>query len=337
MTSPSRPTLRDVARIAGVSHNTVSLVVRDSGRVLPATRERVQAVIDRLGYQPHAAAAALRSARTGTIGYLIHRGRGPEVATEVDAFRNHMWRGISDTAEQSEYFVLQAGFPDQLRRRALLSSGRIDGLLVDMLVPDAILDELRAGSPCPIVVVGRSTEVTGVGWVAADEEGGAYDATRHLIDSGCDSVGVLTVRSDSHPIVRAREAGVRRACDEAGAASPRHWFGEWTFESGVAVGQDLAADSRRPEAVFALNELMAAGCLQGLAHAGINVPGDLAIMTVEDSPWVNYVQPTLSAVHVPVYSIAQRATEILLAAVINDAPPGNATLPTELVIRGSSR
>ena len=153
--SNRRTTLRDVARVAGVSHNTVSLVVRGSERVLPETRARVQAVIEHLGYQPHAAASALRSSRSGAIGYLIHRADRTEAQALVDAFRNSVWHGICDTADAGGSFVLHADFADVRRSRALLLSGRVDGLLVDYLISDEILGEILTGINTPAVVIGR--------------------------------------------------------------------------------------------------------------------------------------------------------------------------------------
>ena len=206
-----RTTLRDVARIAGVSHNTVSLVVRGSNRVLPETRARVEAVIERLGYQPHAAASALRSSRSGAIGYLVNRPPRPEAHAEADAFGNRIWHGISETADAGGYYVLHGGLADTRRSRGLLSSGRVDGLLVDVHVGDAVLAELVAGTTTPVTVIGRSTEVPGVAWVRADEEGGAYDATRHLIELGHTDIGLVSVRSKDHPAVGEREGGMQRA------------------------------------------------------------------------------------------------------------------------------
>ena len=280
MAPTRRLTLRDVARIAGVSHNTVSLVVRDSDRVLPETETRVQAVIDHLGYQPHAAAAALRSSKSRTIGYLIDRGAEPEFMTEVDLFRNRVWRGITDTAEAHEFFVLQATYADPKRCRALSSSGRIDGLLVDVMVPDDAINELGGEMSGPVVVIGRSTEVPGVGWVKADEETGAYVATRHLTERGHTAIGLLTVRSESHPIVRERESGFARALGDGGLSSMgQQWFGDWTFESGYLVGQELMTSEHRPTALFALSEVMAVGCQQAVQGSGHKVPHDLAIVT----------------------------------------------------------
>ena len=115
--------------------------------------------VARMRHEPHAAAAALRSSRSRTIGYLIDRGAEPEFMSDVDLFRNRVWRGITDMAEAQAYFFLQAGYVDAKRCRALLSSGRVDGLVVDVMVPDEVLAELVSALSGPVVVIGRSTEV----------------------------------------------------------------------------------------------------------------------------------------------------------------------------------
>lgn len=335
--STRRPTLRDVARIAGVSHNTVSLVVRDSDRVLPETKARVRAVIEHLGYQPHAAAAALRSARSETIGFLIERDSEPESMSEVDVFRNRIWRGVTDAAESHDYFVLQANYRDARHCRALLSSGRIDGLLVDVMLPDARIAELVDTFPGPVVIVGRSSEVETVSWVRADEEAGTHDAIRHLVELGHNAIGLITVRSEAHPIVRDREAGCIRALTEAQLpTSPHRWFGDWTLESGYRLGHEVMAAPNRPSAVFVLSETMAIGFLRSLHDNGYEVPRDISVVTVGDSRWVDYARPALTTVHVPMYNVAHRATDTLLARIEGADRPRGETITTELVVRDSS-
>lgn len=337
MNAKTRMTLHDVARVAGVSHNTVSLVVHHDARVSPKTRARVQAAIDRLGYHPNAAAATLRSTRSGTIGLLAHHRSHGELRSELDVFRNRVWQAVWDAAQDHDFYVLQANLSNENRRRDLLSSGRIDGLLVEAQVTDEVLAEIAATSSLPIVVVGRGTDLPGIGWVKADEEGGAYMAANHLLASGRKTIGLLTERHVRHPAVREREAGVRRALLEAGDRRPaRRWFGDWTFESGLTVGHKLGADRNRPGALFAVGELMAAGCIQALLETGVRVPEDVAVVAVEDSRFVEYSRPQISAVHVPMYQVAYRATEEVLTAVATGVAPASHILGTKFISRDSS-
>ena len=168
---------------------------------------------------------------------------------------------------------MHAGLTDTRRYRGLLSSGRVDGLLVDVHVSDAVLAELVTGTASPVVVIGRSTDVPGVAWVRADEEGGAYAPTRHLIDFGHTNIGLVSVHSKDHPAVGQPEAGMQRALHEAGLSGQTPTsFGDWTFESGYRLGREMTSSEHRPSALFVLNELMAFGCLQALDAGGISLP-----------------------------------------------------------------
>ena len=334
----SRVTSRDVAEIAGVSYNTVSLVVRDSPLVAPATKVRVQEAIAQLGYQPNAAAAALRSSQSKTLGYLLWREPEALMDEEVDVFHNRLSKAIVDCAQEHDYYVLQNTFIDAQRSLSLLQSGRIDGLLIDLLIPHEVVEILIANQ-VPLVLVGRDCEDPSISWVKADELSGAYQATNHLLKLKHCSIALLTIDMPGHPIVFDREQGFLRALEDAGVPFDPAYrsCGFWTFESGYEQCQRLLRMTPRPTAIFAMNELMAVGCLQGAQDLGLHVPRDVAIVTVEDSFWVNYVRPQLTAVHVPMYEVGRRATEALLSLIEHPtAPPQHIVVPTTFVTRDSS-
>ncbi len=333
-----RVSSRDVAGAAHVSVNTVSLVVRDSPLVAPETKARVRAVIDRLGYQPNAAAAALRSARTVTLGYVMveHRGiDGEEIESVADIFGTQLLRAVIKRAQQSSYHILTT-FVDSL---ALVDSGRIDGALCSWQVGDAVLMQL-ATRRVPVVVVGRDAGNIPVSWVKADEEGGAYEAVRHLLALGHRRFGLIDV-SEAHSscIARERVRGFLRGLTEAGITiEPRcHPQGDWTFQSGYDLATALLTHNPRPTALFILSEILSAGALRAIVDLGLRVPDDVAIATTEDSPIVDYVWPRLTAVHVPMYQVGLRATELLLSMLDRPSdPPRHLVLPTRLEVREST-
>lgn len=334
-----RVTSRDVAKIAGVSHNTVSLVMHDSPLVLPETKARVRAAAEKLGYQPNAAAAALRSARSQTIGYLVQREPQEVIDEEVDVLRNRSYKAISDCAEAHNYYVLQTSFVDSQRCISLFNSGRVDGLLVDLFIPDDIIYVLLANR-VPLVVIGRGNESLPVNWVKADEEAGAYTAAAHLLALGHRRIALLSAGdADVHPVVHERERGFHRALREAGCTFDGQYRvdGAWTFEAGYQQTRHLLALPQPPTAVFALNELMATGCMQAIHDYGLVVPQDVSVVTTEDSIWVRYVRPQLTAVHVPMYDVAHRAAEVLIQQLNQQFPPVcHLTIPTSFTIRESS-
>ena len=146
MSSSGRPTLRDVARIAGVSHNTVSLVVRESNRVLPETRARVQAVIEHLGYQPHAAAAALRSSRSGAIGYLIHRALGARARPKSTLSATAFGTGSATPLTPA---VTSCYMPASQTSGDLALCCRVAGLMAYLLTFLSAMTSLMSSSPVP--------------------------------------------------------------------------------------------------------------------------------------------------------------------------------------------
>ncbi len=344
----SRVTSRDVAHAAGVSLNTVSLVVKDSPLVAQPTKARVQAVIAELGYRPHAAAAALRSTRSHTLGFLVpwgydgqsdSPGLTAELYPTIDVFRNVMLNAMTAQARSAGYYLLLDTFADVRHCLTLVGSARIDGALVDMLISDEMLKELIARA-VPLVLVGRDAGDLPISWVKADEAGGAYTATRHLLALGHRRFGAISAADErTHAVVRERLNGYRRALEEAGlAVEPGSVArGDWSFQSGYMLGRELLARPIPPTALFVLSEIMAAGAQQGALDLGLRVPDDLAIVTIEGSPLVEYVRPQLSAVHVPMYDVGLRATEVLLS-LLNDSDyePRRIVLPTTFIVRESS-
>jgi LacI family transcriptional regulator len=326
----------------------VSLVVRDSTLVAPGTKERVQAAIAQLGYRPHAAAAALRSARSLTLGYLVPWGyephmdaprHPPDVYPNLDIFRNQLINAMTVKARGAGYYLLLDIFDEVQRGLELFKSARIDGMLVDMLISDTVLDELIARQ-IPLVLVGRDGGERGISWVKTDEAGGVYVAMHHLLALGHRRCGIITASDErTHPLVHERMNGYRRALAEANlpVESQLVAHGDWSFQSGYVLGLELLRLQRRPTALFVLSEVMAAGTLQAADELGLRIPGDVAIVTTEDSPWVDYLQPPLTAVHVPMYEVGARATDILLSLLENPlSTPQQVVLPTKLVVRRST-
>jgi LacI family transcriptional regulator, galactose operon repressor len=344
----SRVTSRDVAHAAGVSLNTVSLVVKNSPLVAQPTKARVQAVIAELGYRPHAAAAALRSTRSHTLGFLVPWGYdrqpvSPELTAElyptIDVFRNVLLNAMTAQARSAGYYFLLDTFADVQHCLTLVGSARIDGALVDMLISDLMLKELIARG-VPLVLVGRDAGDLPVSWVKADEAGGAYTATRHLLALGHRRFGAISAANEhTHAVVRERLNGYRRALDEAGIESEPGSVvpGDWSFQSGYALGRELLSRPIPPTALFVLSEIMAAGAQQSALDLGLRIPDDLAIVTIEGSPLVEYVRPQLSAVHVPMYAVGLRAAEVLLS-LLNEPvdEPYRIVLPTTFIVRESS-
>jgi DNA-binding LacI/PurR family transcriptional regulator len=325
---------RDVARIAGVSTATVSLVVRGSSLVKESTRKHVQAVIDQLGYQSHAAAAALRSSHAHTVGYLV-----PEIIEPVrDVFRHQVLSALTTAVHSEGYHVLLDTLMNTQSHTYLVNSGRVDGVLIDWMVDDTLLTTL-AEKRIPSVLVGRDSGNIPISWVKADEYHGSYQLTEHLIRLGHRNMVVLSGGDEKvNSVVRERIQGYQAALNKAELhASESILWGDWTFESGYHMATEVLTRLPRPTAIIAFNEAIAIGVLKAVHEAGLKIPDDMAIGTIEDSPLVEYVSPQLTSVHIPMYDVGKHATEILIGLITSDHPvPQQRILPTYLQIRAST-
>jgi LacI family transcriptional regulator len=191
----------------------------------------------------------------------------------------------------------------------------------------------------PIVLVGRDAGSIPVSFVKADEDQGAYEATRHLLVRGLRPALIAVDEEHRSALADERVRGYERALRESGIPEGRtpRVHGDYSFASGYQLGCRVLAREPRPDSLFVLNEVMAAGAMLAAQELGFRVPEDLAIATTENSPMVNYVRPRLSAVHVPMFDVAARATEMLFSLLDGSASGTlQQVVPTTFVPRESS-
>jgi DNA-binding LacI/PurR family transcriptional regulator len=332
------PVMADVARIAGVSHQTVSRVLHDHPNVRATTRERVLAAVRALGYRPNAAARTLATRRTRTLGVISFNTTlyGPAC----------MLYGIEQAARQHEYFVTVAAVGTLDRRSVLDAVDRlrdqgVAGIIV--IAPQTAAVGALANVPpdVPLVAVGCGTH-TALASVAVHNEAGAELATSYLLDLGHRTVHHL-VGPRSWLDAQEREAGWRGALEKRGAPVPRALSGaDWTARTGYEHGQRIADD---PEvtAVFCANDHMALGLLRALQQAGRRVPEDISVVGFDDMPETEYFGPSLTTVRQDFDELGRRALRALIEIVGDpdaDIPASGDTahivIPPSLVVRTSA-
>jgi DNA-binding LacI/PurR family transcriptional regulator len=332
------PVMADVARMAGVSHQTVSRVLHDHPNVRPATRDRVLAAVRDLGYRPNAAARTLATRRTRTLGVISFNTTlyGPAC----------MLYGIEQAARQHEYFVTVAAVGTLDRRSVLdavdrLRNQGVEGIVV--IAPQTAAVGALANVPpdVPLVAVGCGTH-TALASVAVDNEAGAELATSYLLDLGHRTVHHL-VGPRSWLDAQEREAGWRSALEKRGAPVAEPLVGaDWTARAGYEFGQRIAADLD-VTAVFCANDHMALGLLRALQQAGHRVPEDISVVGFDDMPETEYFGPSLTTVRQDFDELGRRALRALIE-IIGDpdsAPPAPAGTPhviiqPSLVVRSSA-
>lgn len=327
-------TIKEVARLAGVSVATVSRVLNAKGSVREETRDRILEVASRLRYAPNAAARSLTTNQTDTLGVLL-----PDIYGE---FFSELIRGIDSAAQRHGYHVLVSGsHNDREEATAVLRAlrGRVDGLILMAPSADA-LEALRAHLPASLPKVLLNAPAQGLPFdsLEVDNRGGAYAMTRHLIRLGHRRIAFIQGPADNHD-ARERLRGYREAIRGLGAviAPELEIAGDFGEEAGSRAGARILALHPRPTAVFAANDGMAIGCLYALRQAGVRVPEEMALAGFDDIPVARFMSPPLTSVGVPIAKLGALALERLLAAVRDEDAhtPRHETLPASLRVRGS--
>lgn len=326
------PSMLDVARLAGVSHQTVSRVLNDSPSVRPATAERVREAISALGYRPNRTARALATQRSGLIGVLAsgfpHLGPAATVGSIETATRAAGYSAV----------VGVHGDPTQDEVRASIRAFVEHGVQAIALVTprrptaETALAEAHGIPTVLIADLGGVSKPTHL--VAVDQLLGSRQLTELLIAGGARSIVHIAGPEDWFD-AECRIDGWRATLTEAGLVVPEVLRGDWGPEMGYTHGVRLAA-AGLPDAVYCANDLTAIGLLAAFRERGIRVPEDVAVVGFDDIPSVSYLDPPLTTMRQPFTELGVRAVETLLSAIAG-APPGIEALAPELVVRASTR
>ena len=326
-------TIKDVARVAGVSVATVSRAHNKSRLVTEATGRRVRAVAERLGYSPHAAARSLSTRRTSTIGVLL-----PDLYGE---FYSELIRGIDQTAQRHGFHLLLASShneKDAITAALQSMRGRVDGLVVMSPAPGAHLAVRDLPASFPVLLLNSAATGAAFDAITIANARGAADMVEHLVALGHRRLTMI-LGPDKNSDAAERQRGFRAAVEAAGVPRDDAWEvpGDFTDTSGFEAGVALLQRSRRPRAVFAANDAMAIGALSALREAGVAVPAEVAVAGFDDIPMARYTHPPLSTVRVDIAALGARAAARLLEAVGNHRQhhKRRERLPVALVIRES--
>lgn len=328
--------VKDVAALAGVSVGTVSNVLNRPDRVAPATVERVQAAIATLGFVRNDAARQLRAGRSRSIGLVVLDVGNP--------FFTDLARGAERRAAENDLSVLLGNSDSDPSRESryldLFEEQRVQGVLISPIEDvSARLRRLQMRG-IPAVLVDRPSETREVSSVAVDDVAGGYLAALHLLEIGRRRIAFVGGPASTRQVVD-RLSGARRAVEEQPHASLEIVeTGALTVLEGRAAGEQMLsrAPSRRPDAVFAANDLLAVGVLQALVMLGsISVPDDVAIIGYDDIDFVSTSVVPLSSIRQPSELIGRRAVELLLSVIEDESAIENVVFQPELVERQSTR
>jgi DNA-binding LacI/PurR family transcriptional regulator len=325
------PAMTDVAELAGVSHQTVSRVIHDHPSVRSTTRLRVLAAIEQLGYRPNAAARALATGRSRTLGVVTLDTilYGP-IATLY---------GIERAARSAGYFVsvvsLHSIDRDSVREAlALLAEQSVDGVVVIAPLTSASTALADVPTDKPVVIVEGDPE-TDLAAVTVDQFAGARAATEHLLACGHQSVYHVAGPTEWLE-ARARVTGWQAALAAAGAHEPPVLAGDWTARSGFRAGQTIAGMAE-VTAVFVANDQMALGVLRALHERKRRVPEDVSVVGFDDIAESEFFIPPLTTIRQDFDEVGRRSVGLLLEQVDSGTRSDDrVVIPAEVVLRKST-
>ena len=324
------PSIADVARLAGVSAQTVSRVSTGADPVRDDTRGRVLAAMHQLGYSPNRAARALRNGSFGTIGLIAH---GFERTGEALTTEAVVEAAAAEDLSVTLLNVLSTDVDQWKNAAQRLTNQAIDGLVIiraEQVTPDSLA--LPAGLP---VAVSDSRLVGHYAAVVADQVQGSRDAVRHLLDLGHRTVHHVAGPPDSEPAL-VRIATWQRCLDEAGLRPPPLWQGDWTARSGYRVGQLLAQDPTIT-AVYCANDEMAFGLIRALHEHGLRVPQDVSVVGFDDIALSEFLSPPLTTVRQDFRRIGAELVRLVLEQLRSkESARTRVLIPTELIVRGTT-
>jgi DNA-binding LacI/PurR family transcriptional regulator len=331
--------IKDIAQAANVTPGTVSRALRDSPRVNPETKKRIQRLADEMGYSPDAQARSLVEGRTRTIGVVV--------TTMTDPFIGGIVQAIETTAQDHGYSLILASSNDSPEREIAaaetLQSKRVDGVIVASSRVGMLHQRRLEGLGVPVVLINSLVEHRGryTFSIGVDNRHGGFLATEHIVQRGHRRIAYVSSPDDRNDSVE-RLAGYREALTGAGIDHDPALLVRGTGRpgGGERALPVLLALADRPSAVFCYNDMTAIGLIHAAWEAGLSLPQDLAVVGFDDIFFARYAHPALTTVAQPVAELGKGAMEIVLGLdkdeQVKDKEVVNIAVKGKLVVRESS-
>ncbi len=332
-----RPTIKDVANLAGVTAMTVSRVINQSGYVKEETRERVEAAIEELNYVPNQLGQSLRIQATKTIALIVDN--------LVNPFWLRVLQGVETVATRNDFQVIISN-PNGSAERQLdllknLISKQVDGVVLAPARSELRFVEVAKSNEVPIVIMDRHIPTAEVDTVRADSADAAYRLVHHLIELGHRRIGMITGRKEVSTAVD-RVRGYQKALQEADITIDEALieFGSYSIESGFEIAKKMITAPDRPSAICAANNDLAVGTLNAAREANMQIPRDLSLATFDfrRPPLFTLEEPFFTMAAFSGYDMGMQATELLLKRISQGTPSEfeEIILPTNIIINQST-
>jgi LacI family transcriptional regulator len=329
--------IKDIARIAGVSHMTVSRVINNPDRVNSGTREKVLRIISEYGYRPNKSALSLLSGKSFNIGLLILY----DVKQFPGDFLPPILIGLTSVLVDSGYnltlYFDQYNGKKNLIKDNLLASHTVDGVIVISVESDVELAYRIGRIKVPVVLVNQNLNLSCVSSVGCDDFGGADEAVKYLLGKGHTRIGFIG-GSEKYSTSRDRKSGYYKALEEAGIKLGPAFYeiGNFSKEGGYRAMGRMMKRAKGMTAVFCANDAMALGAYKAIHENNMKIPGDISVIGFDNQDFSAVIDPELTTVEKLRYQMGSEAALMMLDNLRESKPGGiHKTLPTRLIERAS--
>ncbi len=334
-------TIKDIANKADVSISTVSLVLNQKGYVAPATKKRIQTIIDDLNYRPLHSARKLATQRTGNFGFILWEGH----FSEVEMFYSQVFLGMEYAARKNDYYILLTTVKEEFDPKEdlprFLKYKDVDGVALVGRVPELLIQYMDR-QQIPFVLVDYEVPGENYNSVKIDNYNGAFRAVENLILSGRKHIAFVG-GTFFHPSIKERYRGYREALEKHGLnVNNRQDYSYCeNVETSRSIGEKGAMHllEKFPEidAIFSCNDTTAMGVISGAHRLKKKIPEDVAVFGFDDIPTAEYSTPKLSTIRVPKLEIGKEAYKLLSELILHPKmAPQTRIISVETMIRESS-
>lgn len=333
-------TIKEVAKLVGVSPSTVSRVISDSPRISEETKKTVREAMKNLGYHPNAIARSLVNKSTSTIGIVMPK-------SAENAFLNPFFpqalSGISAAAHEEGYCLLLSTGDSEGEQvdsiRNIIMGGRVDGVVIMYSSVDNVTLEAVRELQVPAIIIGKPLETEGILYVDNDNVDAAYKVTQKLIDKGHSKIALIS-GSFNFVVSLDRLEGYRSALLDNGLELNREYIveeNEFLKEEGYKGMKQLLSLEERPTAIVVTDDVMAFGAIDAIKEAKLRIPEDIEIISFNNVPLAEFCNPSLTSVDIDAYSLGYESSKLIIDKIKGIAEQDRIIVPTNIVYRESSR
>lgn len=330
-----KTTIKDVARLAGVSPSTVSRVISDSPRISDETKKTVKKAMEKSGYHPNAIARSLVNRSTNTIGIVMPQSTRQSF---LNPFFPMTLSGISEAAHKEGYcLLLSTGNDENEQLDSILNivmGGRVDGVIIMFSSLDDVILRCIAALKIPVLIIGKPISSEGILYVDNDNVKAAYDVTEELIKRGHKKIGLIS-GPFSFMVSIDRLDGYRNALMHYGIEFSKKYIKETQFleDSGYNAMTELLTMKESPTGIVITDDLMAFGAINAAKKLGVNIPKDIEIISFNNIPLAEFCSPSLTSVDINSTVLGYESAKLMIEKIKGIADKEKVIVPTKIVYR----